>query len=98
MSFPDDAKMPSEAEQRHLSRLMYHAFCELRLLAFEGRNEQAHALADAFHNVPLMMYRDGFSHKVFRLFLEGYQKRYEDKLGFDYLKEWEKLNSNSTAI
>ena len=64
----EDAKMPTELERRHLARLMYLAFCDLRILACENRNEQARALADAFHNVPLLIYKDDFSFRVFREF------------------------------
>lgn len=84
--------MLSEVERQRLARLMYMAFCDLRALALAGRIGQAKALAEAFHNVPLLMYSSDFSLQAFRNFLERYQSDYQGKLRFDYLEEWEKLS------
>ena len=89
----EDQRMPTEAERKHLSRLMYLAFCDLRALAREGRNEQARALAEAFHNVPLLMYNEDFSFQGFRQRLENYQDQYHDTLLLNYLEEWNKLSA-----
>ena len=89
-----DAGLPTEAEQQVLARLMYLAFCDLRTLAREGKSEQARALADAFHNVPLLMFTKDFSFSAFRDSLARYQGKYEGKLHHNYMHEWEKLSAN----
>ena len=89
----EDARMLTDAERQRLSRLVYLAFCDLRALAREGLAQQAKDLAEAFHNIPLLMYTSEFSFKAFRDFLARYQQRYSGNLRFDYLKEWEKLNA-----
>ena len=93
----DDSRMPTEMERQHLARLMYYAFCELRLLGREGRNEQATALADVFHNVPLLMYANVFSLTAFLNSLACYQHDYEGQGTMNYLQEWKKLSANTPA-
>lgn len=88
----DDARAPTNTERQHLTRLMYLAFCDLRALAKDGRAEQAKDLAEAFHNVPLLMNTSNFSFKMFWRLLEHYQQKYEGTAYFNYLREWEKLN------
>lgn len=57
--------------------MMHYAFVELRMLGWEGRAEQAAALADTFHNLPHEIYRnEGFNVKLFRGMLEDYQAKY----------------------
>lgn len=91
MLLSDDAKTLSEEDRRRLTRLMNLAFCDVRGLTIKpDRFQQAHDLADAFHNLPLLMYRDDFSLKFFLEFLKHYQTKYEGRLTIDYLKEWEK--------
>ncbi len=93
----DDARMPTETERQSLSRLMYIAFCDLRALAREGCTQQAKDLAEAFHNIPLLMHTSDFSLKAFRDFLGRYQQKYEGKAQFNYLQEWEKLTTDAPA-
>ena len=93
----DDARMPTEAERQNLSRLMYLAFCDLRALTLDGQAQQAKDLAEAFHNIPLLMHTGDFSFKTFRNFLERYQQKYEGQTRFDYLREWGRLTGNSPA-
>ena len=73
---------------------MYLAFCDLRILAREGKTAQTRAVAEAFHNVPLLMPTDEFSFGAFREFLGRYQQAYQGTLRFNYLDEWEKLNAS----
>ena len=84
--------MPTETERQKLFRLMYVAFCDLRALALDGQTQQPKDLAEAFHNIPLLMHTGDFSFKTFRDFLQHYQQKYADKARYDYLQEWEKLN------
>ncbi len=88
-----DAKMPDERERKHLAKLMYMAFCDLRALALDGRVQQAKDLAEAFHNIPLLMHTTDFSFSAFQEFLNNYQRKHQGHLRFDYLQEWEKLNT-----
>ena len=92
-----DARMPTEPERQSLARLMYLAFCDLRALALNGQTQQAKDLAEAFHNIPLLMHTGDFSFKAFRDFLERYQQKYEGQARFNYLQEWEKLTGNAAA-
>ena len=85
--------MPTETERQKLSRLMYVAFCDLRALALDGKIQQAKDLAEAFHNIPLLMHTNDFSFKAFQDFLERYQQKYVDKARYNYLQEWEKSNT-----
>ena len=87
----EDSRLPTEQERKLLSRLMYLAFCDIRALAKKGGNEQARALAEAFHNVPLFMYTEDFSFHAFRESVQRYQEVYHDKLRINYLREWDAL-------
>jgi len=87
-----DERMPTDAERKSLTRLMYMAFCDLRGLTRDGNMDQARALAEAFHNIPLLMDTPNFSFRAFREFLRRYQTRYS-QTQFNYLQEWEKLQS-----
>jgi hypothetical protein len=89
----EDAKMLTDDERKNLSRLMYMAFCDLRALALDGQIEQVKDLAEAFHNIPLLMHSADFSFKVFRDELKNYKEKYEGKARFDYLQAWEQLNT-----
>jgi len=89
-----DERLPTQQEQRSLVRLIYLAFVDLRALAKEGKSEQARALAEAFHNVALMMYSDRFSFGAFVDFLKRYQETFDGQAQFNYLAEWEKLNGH----
>jgi hypothetical protein len=88
-----DTRMPTDAEKKNLSRLMYLAFVDIRALLLNGDPQQAKDLSDAFHNIPLLMYTSDFSFEAFRIFLEGYQEKYHGTARVDYLLEWEKLNT-----
>jgi hypothetical protein len=64
-------------KQRALfGKMMYEAFVEIRNLAGVGLSEQAAALADAFHNLPLYLFSSDFSWETTRMFIGGYQKKY----------------------
>jgi hypothetical protein len=89
-----DERMPTEAERQSLTRLMYLAFCDLRRLAREEKLEQVRALAEAFHNIPLLMHTQNFSFRAFREFLQNYQGAYANAQ-LNYLQEWEKLNTQT---
>jgi hypothetical protein len=91
-----DERMPTEVERKSLTRLMYLAFCDLRWLAREGKMEQARAVSEAFHNIPLLMHTERFSFRAFSDFLRRYQDSYANTQ-FNYLQEWQKLNAQPGA-
>ncbi len=72
---------------------MYLAFVDLRALILDGQSHQAKDLAEAFHNIPLLMHSGDFSFKAFQDFLKRYQQKYADRASYNYLQEWEKLNA-----
>jgi hypothetical protein len=84
-SFPD-AKFLTERQRQKLCEMIYHALLEMRVLGWGGKAEQAADLADAFHNLPAMLWREGFSLDFFQKFLEAYRQKYPDGGGAGYLK------------
>ena len=89
----DDARMPTEVERMHLSRIMYLTFVDMRALLLSNASQQAKDLADAFHNIPLLMHSADFSFSAFRTSLNIYQDKHQGRLRYNYLQEWEKLNT-----
>ncbi len=76
---PPDAKMPNEAQRKKLCEMLHLALVDLRMLAGSGKNEQAHDLADAFHNLPHEMWQDYFRISFFReAFLAPYSSKWGD--------------------
>jgi hypothetical protein len=81
-----DAKPLTDAQRRRLCEMMHYAFVEMRLLGWGGKAEQAAELADAFHNLPVDMWRDDFSFQFFRdSFLGVYQRKYPEGRVRDYV-------------
>ena len=72
-TFPD-AKLPSENQRRALSRLAYVAFLDMRMLGREGKGQQVVDLAEAFHNLPLMLWTEDFSMNCQHDFLQRYRR------------------------
>lgn len=72
-----NGKRLSEKQRRLLGEMLHRVLLEIRGLTFQGKTEQAHALADAFHNLPIEMHADDFDWVSFRrCFLEPYHKKY----------------------
>ncbi len=81
-----DAKPLTDTQRRRLCEMMHHAFVEMRLLGWGGKAEQAAELADAFHNLPVDIWRDDFSFQFFRdSFLGVYQRKYPEGRVRDYV-------------
>jgi hypothetical protein len=75
--------LPTEKQKQALCELMQAAFVELRIL--DG--EQAHDLANAFHNMPREMYGWGtWSVARTRTALQNYQLKHNDNLGVNYVE------------
>ena len=57
--------------------MMHVAFLEMRMLGATDKSQQAADLADAFHNLPIDIWRDEFSLLFFRNAYVGvYQRKY----------------------
>ena len=68
--------MPTEQQRRLFCEMMHRAFVEMRGLGFRGKSEQAAALADAFHNLPITMYHPNFDWVMSRRYFEAYNRQY----------------------
>lgn len=67
---------PTEQQRRLFCEMMCRAYIELRGLGYQGKPEQAAALADAFHNLPFMMYQPNFDWARSRRYFESYKSHY----------------------
>lgn len=94
MQFPD-SRMPTEEERQGLIRMLYYALLEIRLLGPRGMSEQAADLADAFHEMPALLWSKEFSFNFFRKFLEGYHER-DGASTFDYLAMLDEISKGAT--
>ena len=64
-------------EQRELfCRMFYRVFVEIRILGRFGEAEQAGALADAFHNLPLEVFSKKVDFDRIKMYIGFYQKKY----------------------
>jgi hypothetical protein len=59
-----------------LCEMLHRALIEIRILGWGGNAEQAAALADAFHELPLLLHSQNFDWRFFRQFLHSYQSKY----------------------
>ncbi len=82
--FPD-ARFLTEMERQKLCQMIYRAMLEIRSLGWSGKAEQAADLADAFHNLPAMLWSEDFSLDFLRTFLESYHHKYPESGGINYL-------------
>lgn len=86
-----DERVLTDEERRKLCEMMYRAFLEIRILGWNGKAGQAAALADAFHNVPNMMWSENFSLTFFKNFLENYQQQFPEGDGINFPKVFDNL-------
>lgn len=86
-----DARQPNNRQREALSRLAYLAFLEMRILGRENNAAQAADLAEAFHNLPLMMWTPDFSMSCQRDFIARYHEKHGVREGFDYIGEFDKI-------
>ena len=64
------------AQRAKLCELMSEAFLELRMLAWNGNAAQAADLADAFHNLPALMYTDRFNWDWAGMYFDTYASQH----------------------
>ncbi len=86
----EDSRPLTEAERRELSRMLYMALLEIRLSGWDGDADKAADIADAFHNIPPLLFGKTFSFDYFRKCLESYRRKHPEP-GFDYLEMLDKL-------
>lgn len=80
-----DSKPLTDAKRRKLCFMMSAAFVEIRSLGWDGKVEQPRDLADAFHNLPICMWRDDFSLPWLRDRLVEYQLKYPKLWIYDFV-------------
>jgi hypothetical protein len=80
---------PNDRQKKSLGVMLFHALLEIRVLGWEGKSQQAADLADAFHNLPILMYSSKFDWTFFRYFLQAYQTKYagSNVRLYDYVAE-----------
>lgn len=71
-----DAAEPSDEQKRKLSELVYGALVEIRSLERDGKHEQVRAVADLFHNVPMLIWTPWFSFGFLRERVAAYHKQF----------------------
>jgi hypothetical protein len=86
-----DAELPDEQQRAALTYLMYTAFVDIRALCLDGKPEQAKDLAEAFHNLPLMMRHPEFSMNCQRDSFARYEEKYGVREGFDYVAKLDRI-------
>ena len=75
----EQLKIALEAQRRELGRMIADAMVALRAACWSGDAEEGAAIADAFHNVPGMMFAETFEWNWFRGELERYADRYPER-------------------
>ena len=88
-----DATTLSEVQKQKLSAMVGDALTEIRASGRDGKLSQATALADAFHNVPVMMWTAHFSLGWFRRTLESYHRSFPTGGYVDHLQQLSKIES-----
>lgn len=95
----DVGLLPTEEQRRMLCQMMYRTFVQIRSLAYSGASQQTADLADAFHNLPTVMYAPDFSWSFLRYFLVFYQNKYPRTAGspYDYIAMLERIRQTSSV-
>ena len=86
MGLLSDAQMLTEKQRQELAKMIHHAFLQIRMLGWQNKAEQAAALADAFHNLPEMLWSKCFSFNLFKGDLASYHQQFPSEKGTDFLK------------
>lgn len=90
--FPDSS-MLTDRQRQELCRMMYEAFLEIRILGWEGKAEQAAAVADAFHELPRVLWSENCSLVFLRGFLQAYSEKYPSGWGQNYMKRLDEISN-----
>ena len=71
--------------------MIYLALVDVHSLLLNGQVEQATAIAEAYHNLPLFLYSDQFSFVALRAALQGYREKYGSAARVDYVAEMDRV-------
>ena len=83
---------PTHDQRVMLGNLLHDALIEIRHLGWNGMGQQAADLADAVENIPTELFGVGvFQWFQLRLLLQGYQKKYEQENGTDYVSRLDRI-------
>jgi hypothetical protein len=86
-----DSMPLTDAQRRRLCELMLHAFVDIRYITrypSKGTQKQIEGLADAFHNLPRLIWKDEFSLSEFRRTVERSKAHFKlSWISIDYLAE-----------
>lgn len=76
-----------EGQRRAWCVVLHRALVEIRIVAFQGKSEQAYDLADAVHNIPIYLDSPDFDWAMAVYCLRQYHAKYPRLEGdvFDYL-------------
>ena len=82
-----DGRLPTPDQLRQLGNMTAHAFLHIR----STRDlELARALADAFHNLPRVVYEPCFLWSQVLMFLEGFERLYPEA-GCGYIAAFDQI-------
>jgi len=89
---------PTQFQVEMLCRMMSYAFTEIRILGWEGKSKRAADLADAFHNLPILLFSDEFDWDFFRnSFLRNYQENHPLST-FNYVAMLDKIEAGENPF
>lgn len=80
-----DARNSDHVEPQRASQILRSALLEIRRLCRKGEAAQAAALADAVHNLPVLMVSGQVMSERLRADLVTYQNKYAGRKLFDYV-------------
>jgi hypothetical protein len=89
-----DSKPLTESQRRKLCELMYLAFCNIRFTTWKPSVEALQRigdLADAFHNLPNLMWEDDFSLSEFRRTVQRCVDKHPNQWVVDYLAKIDEI-------
>jgi hypothetical protein len=83
-----DGQLPTPEQHRLLGLMATHAFSDIR--NFHREPELVFALADAFHNLPVVMHDPSFSWSLLLIFLDRLERDFPE-VGSRYMAQFEKV-------
>ena len=89
---PNTTDTLTRQDHVNLGELIAFAFIEPRMLGWEGKAEQVADLADAFHNLPRVMFWDNFDWSMARGMMQSYLNKWPDHR-YDYVAMLDAIHS-----
>ena len=82
-----------------LFTMIHFAFTDIRMLAHQGKSEQAADLADAFHNLPTEIRTNTVVLEQFlNLHLKPYREKYPESSAYNYVALVNNILASNTDI